>query len=141
MSTRERVQELIGYVRAGRIPEAIEKFYGDGVTMQENRQPPTVGKAANLVRERAFGDSIERWHEVSARSVAVDGDHGGLAADDALAFDVDQGRCRTEIDGEVVGKQAVKPVKNHRLQLRSTNTQTPAVPVSPEASPRVGRPS
>ena len=74
MSTRERVQELIGYVQAGRIPEAIEKFYGDGVTMQENRQPPTVGKAANLVREQAFGDSIERWHEVSARSVAVDGD-------------------------------------------------------------------
>ena len=74
MSTRERVQELVGYVQAGRIPEAIEKFYADGVTMQENRQPPTVGKAANLVRERAFADSIERWHEVSARSVAVDGD-------------------------------------------------------------------
>jgi ketosteroid isomerase-like protein len=74
MSTRERVQELVGYVQAGRIPEAIERFYAEGVTMQENRRPPTVGKAANLARERAFGDSIERWHEVSARAVAVDGD-------------------------------------------------------------------
>jgi ketosteroid isomerase-like protein len=75
MSTRELVQELVGYVQAGRIPEAIGRFYADGVTMQENRQPPTVGRAANLAREQAFGDSVERWHEVSARSVAVDGDH------------------------------------------------------------------
>lgn len=74
MSTRERVQELVGYVQAGRIPEAIERFYADGATMQENRQPPTVGNAANLARERAFGDSVERWHEVTARSIAVDGD-------------------------------------------------------------------
>ena len=44
MSTRERVQELVGYVQAGRIPEAIERFYADGATMQENRQPPTVGR-------------------------------------------------------------------------------------------------
>jgi ketosteroid isomerase-like protein len=74
MSTRERVQELVRYVLAGRIPEAIEEFYAEGASMQENRQPPTVGKAANLVRERAFGDSVERWHEVTARSVVVDGD-------------------------------------------------------------------
>ena len=74
MSTHERVQELVGYVQAGRIPEAIERFYADGTTMRENRQPPTVGKAANLARERAFGDSIARWHEVTARSIAVDGD-------------------------------------------------------------------
>ena len=74
MSTRERVHELVGYVQAGRIPEAIERFYADDATMQENRQPPTVGKAANLARERAFGDSIARWHEAAARSIAVDGD-------------------------------------------------------------------
>jgi ketosteroid isomerase-like protein len=74
MSTRERVQELVRYVQAGRIPEAIEEFYAEGVSMQENRQPPTVGRAANLERERAFGNSVEQWHEVTARSVAVDGD-------------------------------------------------------------------
>jgi ketosteroid isomerase-like protein len=74
MSTRERVLELVTYVKAGRIPEAIEEFYADEVAMQENRQPPTEGKVANLARERAFSDSVERWHEVTARSVAVDGD-------------------------------------------------------------------
>ncbi len=74
MSTRERVLELIEYVKAGRIPEAIQEFYDDDAVMQENRQPPTVGKVANLVRERGFADSIERFHEVSAASVSVDGD-------------------------------------------------------------------
>ena len=74
MSTRERVQELVRYVQAGRIPEAIDEFYAETASMQENRGPATVGKAANIVRERAFADSVERWHEVSVRSVAVDGD-------------------------------------------------------------------
>ena len=74
MSTRERVQALVRYVQAGRIPEAIAEFYAENASMQENRGPATVGKAANLVRERAFADSVERWHEASARSVAVDGD-------------------------------------------------------------------
>jgi ketosteroid isomerase-like protein len=74
MSTRERVQELVRYVQAGRIPDAINEFYAENASMQENRQPPTEGKAANIAREQTFAESVERWHEVSARSVAVDGD-------------------------------------------------------------------
>jgi ketosteroid isomerase-like protein len=74
MTTRERVLELIEYVKAGRIPEAILEFYDEETVMQENRQPPTVGRAANLAREQAFADSIERFHEVRAVSASVDGD-------------------------------------------------------------------
>ena len=74
MSTRSRVLELIEYVKEGRIVDAIEEFYADGVTMQENREPPTVGKVANLARERTFAGSIARPNEVIARAVAVDGD-------------------------------------------------------------------
>lgn len=74
MPARDRVLELVRYVEAGRIPEAIEEFYGEAAVMQENRQPPTVGRAANLERERAFAASVDRWHEVRARAVAVDGD-------------------------------------------------------------------
>ncbi len=74
MSTRERALQLIEYVRQGRIPEAIQEFYTEDAVMQENRQPPTVGRAANLAREQAFAASIERFHEVRAVSVSVDGD-------------------------------------------------------------------
>ena len=51
MSTRERVQELVGYVQAGRIPEAIEKFYADGVTMQEIALGSQVEQVAELQEE------------------------------------------------------------------------------------------
>ena len=51
MSTRERVLDLIEYVKAGRIVDAIQEFYADDVIMQENRRPATVGKPANLARE------------------------------------------------------------------------------------------
>jgi ketosteroid isomerase-like protein len=74
MSTRERVLDLIEYVKAGRIVDAIQEFYADAVIMQENRHPATVGKPANLARERAFAESIAHPHEVIARAVVVDGD-------------------------------------------------------------------
>ena len=74
MSTRERVLELIEYVKAGRIVDAFQEFYGEEVTTQENRHAPTVGKTVNLARERAVGESVEHIHEATARAVAVDGD-------------------------------------------------------------------
>ena len=79
MPSRERLEDLIEHVRRGRLPEAIEKFYADDVVMQENRQPPTVGKAANLERERGFTAWLAQWHEALPVSVTIDGDHVAIA--------------------------------------------------------------
>lgn len=38
--------------------EAFELYYAEDVVMQENENPPTVGKAANRVREQQFKDSV-----------------------------------------------------------------------------------
>lgn len=73
MSITERVHDLVAYVEQGRIIEAIEEFYHDGVVMRENLNPPTVGKAANLERERNFVASIARVHQNRAESVFVEG--------------------------------------------------------------------
>jgi hypothetical protein len=73
MSITERVHNLVAYVEQGRIIEAIEEFYDDGVVMQENLNPPTVGKAANLERERTFVASIAQVHENRAGGVFVEG--------------------------------------------------------------------
>jgi hypothetical protein len=43
--------------------------------MQENTQPPTVGKPANLERERAFLASVARLDRYEAAFVLVDEDH------------------------------------------------------------------
>ena len=78
MSRRERVQELISYVEQGRIVEAIDEFYADGVVMQDNNNAPTVGKAANREREQAFGGSIAQVHENRAESFLADGDSSAI---------------------------------------------------------------
>jgi ketosteroid isomerase-like protein len=53
----------------------MKEFYDEGVVMQENLNPPTVGLAANLERERAFVASIAKVNEMRAKAVVVDGDH------------------------------------------------------------------
>jgi ketosteroid isomerase-like protein len=45
------VEDLIAKVVGGKALEAFDRYYADDVTMQENEQPPRVGKAAC----RAFG--------------------------------------------------------------------------------------
>ena len=74
MPTKQRVQDLISYVERGRFPEGIAEFYADDVVMQDNLNPPTVGKAANVERERGFVAYIAELHESRALDVIVDGD-------------------------------------------------------------------
>jgi hypothetical protein len=44
MPARERVQALIDLVEGGRYVEAIEAFYHDDASMQENLDPPRHGR-------------------------------------------------------------------------------------------------
>jgi hypothetical protein len=59
----EKINELNELVLAGRGLEAFEKFYHNDVVMQENENAPTLGKAANLVRERDFFGKAKNFHE------------------------------------------------------------------------------
>lgn len=56
--------ELNQMILEGQILEAFDRYYGDDVAMQENSQPPTVGKAANREREQQFVNSIGELHEI-----------------------------------------------------------------------------
>ena len=73
MPNAERVQALIALAEQLRIEEAVQQFYADDVVMQENGNPPTVGKAANLDRERAFWGAITVY-DFRALSFVVSGD-------------------------------------------------------------------
>lgn len=53
MPSRERVQALIAHVEQGRFVEAIEAFYAEDASMQENLQPPRKGLPALVAGERA----------------------------------------------------------------------------------------
>ena len=49
---QQRLQDLLGHIRQGKIIEAMNEFYDKDTVMQENANPPTKGLAANIEREK-----------------------------------------------------------------------------------------
>ncbi len=60
-SVRERLDDLIDYIRTGRIAEAMVEFYDEEAVMEEPAYGKTVGLAANIEREKKFVDSVKEW--------------------------------------------------------------------------------
>ena len=52
MPSRERVMALVAMVEQGKYVEAIEEFYAEGATMQENDAPPRGGRDVLVAGER-----------------------------------------------------------------------------------------
>ena len=69
-----RVLELNQWVQEGRAIEALDEFYAENVSMQENSEPPTVGREANRVREQAFMGNVAEWKRYEVVSAAAKGD-------------------------------------------------------------------
>lgn len=61
VTPQERLQDLFAYIQAGRILDAIKEFYAEDTVMQENSAPPTIGRQANLERERKFLSTVKEW--------------------------------------------------------------------------------
>lgn len=73
MPTRERVSAFVATVESGRHVEAIEQFYTDDASMQENNAPPRVGRDALVEGERRVLARTTMETE-PAGLVLVDGD-------------------------------------------------------------------
>lgn len=74
VSVEERLRDLIRYIKEGRIIDAMNEFYAEDVQMQENANPPTVGLAANLEREKEFLKGVKEWRGFEVTSIAVGDD-------------------------------------------------------------------
>ena len=107
MSTRDQVARLVRYVEANRSVEAIDEFYADDVSMQDNANAPVVGRAANRERERAFFDGIT-VHQNRALSYVVDGDQAVIhwlfefTGSDGKRYRIDQLSHQSWKDGRIV---------------------------------------
>ena len=60
---QQRLNDLFGYIRQGKIIEAMNEFYDKDTVMQDNANPPTIGlggehRAGKAVLERRQG--VER---------------------------------------------------------------------------------
>jgi ketosteroid isomerase-like protein len=67
-------EDIKNLVLQGKAMEAFEKYYGDDVVMQENEQPPTVGKEANRERELEFFSKLVEFRGADVKAVAFGDD-------------------------------------------------------------------
>ena len=75
MPTLATVENFIARVESNAHVEAIEEFYTEGASMQENNEPPRVGREVLVAHEAR---ALERAASVSSqcvRPVFIDGDH------------------------------------------------------------------
>ena len=78
MTTRDDLAaleaELNALLLAGRPMDAFERFYAEDIVMQENSDPPVVGKQRNRAREQAFFGAIASFERIELLgSAAGDG--------------------------------------------------------------------
>lgn len=71
VNLKDRLEELLQYIREGRILDAMREFYAENVAMQENAGPPTVGLAANIEREKAFMSGVKEWKGFAVKGIGV----------------------------------------------------------------------
>ena len=75
MPSRNRVEEFIATVVAGKHDEAIERFYASDASMQENFEEPRRGREGLIARERAVMAAFKSIDTTCVAPVFVDGDH------------------------------------------------------------------
>lgn len=66
-----RINDLLEYIRNGRIMDAMREFYADDAVMEEPAYGKTVGLDANLVREQKFVDSVKEFKRFEATKIGV----------------------------------------------------------------------
>ena len=67
----QNLEDLNQLVLQGKPLEAFEKYYHDEVMMQENLNPPTVGKKANLEREKKFYSDVKEFRSAELKGVGA----------------------------------------------------------------------
>jgi ketosteroid isomerase-like protein len=74
MPSRARLDEFIAVVESGDHAGAIERYYTEDSSMQENAAPPRVGRDVLVAHERAALARMSHVHSKAISSV-VEGDH------------------------------------------------------------------
>lgn len=75
MPSRQTVAAFVATVESGDHVGAIERFYHEDASMQENGAEPRRGRDALVEHERRSIARLAEMRTLPARSVVVDGDH------------------------------------------------------------------
>ena len=66
--------DLNNLVQQGNLMEAFEKYYHQDIAMQENSNPPVVGKDVNRKRELEFVGNIQEFRSASVEGLGIGDD-------------------------------------------------------------------
>lgn len=72
-SIESSVKDHIRLILAGKALDAFEKYYAEDAVMQENDQPPRVGKATNRAFEQDFMSKITAMRTLASDGYVVSG--------------------------------------------------------------------
>ena len=75
MPTAETLERFIARVEQNAHVEAIQEFYTEDASMQENRSPPRIGRDLLMARERAVLAKARSVQSACVRPVFVSGEH------------------------------------------------------------------
>ena len=71
MDLQSNINGFLDLLKKGQMMDAFEKYYADEVVMQENTEPPRVGKAKNREYQQEFMSTVEAVHDSQVKHVAV----------------------------------------------------------------------
>jgi ketosteroid isomerase-like protein len=74
MPSRERVLALVAMVEKAQFVEAIEEFYHPHASMQENQDPPRLGRELLIAEERATMARFQAMATHPVETLLIDGD-------------------------------------------------------------------
>ena len=104
---RQRVTQLVEYVEAGRIFEAIREFYAEGVSMEGATRPPMFGLEAHHQRD-GLVQAVNEWSGFRIKGLGVNGDTSfvecalDFAAKDGSTVSMDQVAVAQWRDGKII---------------------------------------
>ena len=75
MPSSETLERFIARVESNAHVEAIQEFYTEGASMQENMAPPRVGRDTLVAHEAAALARAAAVHSTCVRPAFVNGDH------------------------------------------------------------------
>jgi len=74
MPTLERLEEFIRKVETNKHDEAIDQFYTEDASMQENNSKPFIGKAILVEKERNVLNKTKSVHSECIRPIFINDD-------------------------------------------------------------------
>lgn len=74
MPTTDTLERFIAQVERNEHAEACEAFYTENSTMQENQEPPRLGRASHVANERRVMSRAKSVSSTCVRPVFVHGD-------------------------------------------------------------------